>query len=328
MEQYFKASGTNSEETKATLAFMRLFDDAKLWWRSKMNDVQNDNHRNSNTPEPSEKGLKAWAKTKLYEQKVQDLSSALAIVERLFNYGGDQGSQKKNVTILNLKNMISKPNPPRNFTNEKKPQTSSSSTLQGAHQSNLSQTRPISCFLCKGPHWVAKCSHRGSLIASKASLQCSNNLKAKIEGKREDEGDTPRMGALKFLLAIQKNASHQKDAFEKGLMFVDAVINSKTAKSTMVDLGATHNFISKKEAHRLKLKIEDTFLTFKNTRSILGDNERGSVLGLVDVSKPFVIETDASDFSLRSVLTQEGHPIAYESRKLNSAERRYTVSKK
>ncbi|KAA0036004.1 uncharacterized protein E5676_scaffold349G00020 [Cucumis melo var. makuwa] len=30
MEQYFKANGTNSEETKVTLASMNLSDDAKL----------------------------------------------------------------------------------------------------------------------------------------------------------------------------------------------------------------------------------------------------------------------------------------------------------
>ena len=55
---------------------------------------------------------------------------------------------------------------------------------------------------------------------------------------------------------------------------------------------------------------------------------RGPVLGLVDVTKPFEIETDASDFALGGVLIEEGHPIAYESRKLNDAERRYTVSEK
>ncbi|KAA0065393.1 gag-asp_proteas domain-containing protein [Cucumis melo var. makuwa] len=66
------------------------------------------------------------------------------------------------------------------------------------------------------------------------------------------------MGALKFLSPIQKKASHQKDAFEKGLMFVDAVIKSKTANSTMVDSVATYNFISEQEAHQLELKIEGT----------------------------------------------------------------------
>ena len=43
------------------------------------------------------------------------------------------------------------------------------------------------------------------------------------------------MGALKLISTIQKKASHQNDAFENGLMFVDAIINSKTIKSTMVD---------------------------------------------------------------------------------------------
>ena len=38
--------------------------------------------------------------------------------------------------------------------------------------------------------------------------------------------------------------------------------------------------------------------------------KRGPVLGLVDVTKPFEIETDASDFALGGVLIQEGHPIA------------------
>ncbi|TYK26238.1 uncharacterized protein E5676_scaffold24463G00010 [Cucumis melo var. makuwa] len=79
--------------------------------------------------------------TKLYEQKVQDLTFALATVERLFDYCGDQGSQKKNVTTLNPENMISNPNPPTNFTNDKKPHISSSSTPRGAHPSNSNQKR-------------------------------------------------------------------------------------------------------------------------------------------------------------------------------------------
>ena len=48
---------------------------------------------------------------------------------------------------------------------------------------------------------------------------------------------------------------------------------------------------------------------------------RGSVLGLVDVSKPIEVETDAFDFALGDILIQEVHPIAYESPKLNDAGR-------
>ena len=181
----------------------------------------------------------------------------------------------------NPRNKISKHNSPRSLSNDNKPQTSSSSAPQGAHQSNLNQTRPISCFLCKGPHYVAECPHRGSFTAFKAFLQCSNDSEAKTEVEREDERDTRRMGALKLLSTIQNKASHQKDAFKNVLMFVDAVINSKPEKSTMVDSGTTHNFISEQEAHQLELKIEIDIGKMKVVNS--------EALSIVGVSKKISI---------------------------------------
>ncbi|KAL9250909.1 Retrovirus-related Pol polyprotein from transposon 17.6-like protein [Drosera capensis] len=52
------------------------------------------------------------------------------------------------------------------------------------------------------------------------------------------------------------------------------------------------------------------------------------VLSLADHSKPFEVHTNASDFAIGGVLMQEGHPIAFESRKLNNTERRYPVHEK
>jgi len=37
------------------------------------------------------------------------------------------------------------------------------------------------------------------------------------------------------------------------------------------------------------------------------------------------VHTDASDYAIGGVLVQEGHPVAFESRKLNDEEKRYTV---
>ncbi|KAL5736375.1 hypothetical protein ACOSP7_030951 [Xanthoceras sorbifolium] len=52
------------------------------------------------------------------------------------------------------------------------------------------------------------------------------------------------------------------------------------------------------------------------------------VLSLPDHSKLYKVQTDASDFAIGGVLMQDGHSIAFESRKLNDTEQRYTVQEK
>ncbi|KAK9004984.1 hypothetical protein V6N11_042434 [Hibiscus sabdariffa] len=55
---------------------------------------------------------------------------------------------------------------------------------------------------------------------------------------------------------------------------------------------------------------------------------REPVLKLSDHAKPFEVHTDASDVAIGGVLMQEGHPIVFESRKLNKTKRWYTVQEK
>ncbi|XP_075099538.1 putative mitochondrial protein AtMg00860 [Nicotiana tabacum] len=52
------------------------------------------------------------------------------------------------------------------------------------------------------------------------------------------------------------------------------------------------------------------------------------VLALPDLAKPFEVQIDAYDYALGGVLLQEGNPVAYKSRKLKDAERRYAAHEK
>lgn len=55
---------------------------------------------------------------------------------------------------------------------------------------------------------------------------------------------------------------------------------------------------------------------------------RQVLLHFPDFTKPFHVFTDASDYQLGGVITQEDFPVAFYSRKLNSAQRNYTTMEK
>jgi len=55
---------------------------------------------------------------------------------------------------------------------------------------------------------------------------------------------------------------------------------------------------------------------------------RQILLHFSDFTKPFDVYTDASDYQLGGVIVQSGFPVAFYSRKLNSAQRNYTTMEK
>ena len=61
-------------------------------------------------------------------------------------------------------------------------------------------------------------------------------------------------------------------------------------------------------------KCEIAFATLKDAVS------KEPILQLSDFGKPFEVHTDVSNLALGGVLVQEGHLVAFESRKLNDME--------
>merc|ERR1712020_460572 len=52
------------------------------------------------------------------------------------------------------------------------------------------------------------------------------------------------------------------------------------------------------------------------------------LLKFPDFTKPFVIHTDASNYQLGGVISQDNHPIAYYSKKLNKHQLNYDITAK
>ena len=53
---------------------------------------------------------------------------------------------------------------------------------------------------------------------------------------------------------------------------------------------------------------------------------RETLLSYPDINEPFEIHTDASKLQLGAVISQKGKPVAFYSRKLNSAQVNYTTT--
>ena len=75
-----------------------------------------------------------------------------------------------------------------------------------------------------------------------------------------------------------------------------------------------------------KLKWTDEHQqAFNNMKKTIA---RETILAYPDFSKPFDVHTDASDRQLGAVISQGGKPLAFYSRKLNSAQRNYTTTER
>ena len=68
--------------------------------------------------------------------------------------------------------------------------------------------------------------------------------------------------------------------------------------------------------------MEESFINLKKMVA------KETLLAYPDWSKPFIVHTDASDYQLGAVISQDDKPIAFFSRKLNRAQKNYTTTEK
>ena len=80
--------------------------------------------------------------------------------------------------------------------------------------------------------------------------------------------------------------------------------------------------LTKKDAFRWSSEAD---IAFQNIKDAL---TKAPILTTPDFQKPFIIECDASGLGIGAVLMQEGHPIAFERRKLNDQEKRMLIYNK
>ena len=111
---------------------------------------------------------------------------------------------------------------------------------------NFKPRQPLACFLCQGPHRVAECQYRGALNALVALSQEGGHSQQSV---KEVENEPARMGSIRFFNALHTQLSQLKKEPERGLLYVEVVLNGKTT-SAMVDTGATDTFISLEEIGR------------------------------------------------------------------------------
>uniref|UniRef100_A0A803MT59 Ty3 transposon capsid-like protein domain-containing protein n=1 Tax=Chenopodium quinoa TaxID=63459 RepID=A0A803MT59_CHEQI len=205
-----------------------------------------------NLPEPAQLlyfigGLQRWAQQEVERRNVQTLAEAIAAAESLVDYRDTRKEGRSNGS--KGKGGGAKPTD-RSSTNSNK--TVKKDKAKGSSSSSSSSDKPNNrgCYLCGGPHWARDCPGR-------------QKLSAIIASGGESSGDDAQMGSLRLFSSVRATPKAEESTKmvqvstlprPKGsLMFVDTLVNGRASKA-LVDCGASHNFITEKEAMKLGIK--------------------------------------------------------------------------
>ena len=167
-------------------------------------------------------GLKPWARAKLYEQRVQDLTSAYAAAERLFDLTSDSQDARRNQSSSPRRNRDSRPSSPKAVGGDKrsgkdrKPYQSTTENTWRRPNDRSPTKRPLSCFICQGPHLARECPNKVDFHAFQASLIAGSGDKpnqAEDEADPIEVGEKTRIEAIRYMSSLQK--SQGRDTYQQ-----------------------------------------------------------------------------------------------------------------
>lgn len=211
-------------------------------------------------------GLKPWACNEVRRQKIRTLEEAFAAVDKLVDQFEEISDDKKKKTEKPKEKKdegVSKPN------------------------DGPKMKKPLKCWLCEGPHTVKNCPSKPKVAAIAQS---------------DDEGNDASVGMMQILSAsATTEAVSKRDPERNKLEYVRMKVGG-TNVLTMVDSGASHNFMSEDTARRIGLKFVTARAQMKTINSppmdILGIAEKvdtmlGEWTGKVDFTIVRIDDYDA-----------------------------------
>ncbi|CAN6567559.1 unnamed protein product [Malus baccata var. baccata] len=263
VERYFKYLKLEDDESKISTATMFLADNALMWWRRRSMEIEQGTfslttwdefkkdlmlhfYPQNAKYEAKEKlrwlkqtgSVKDYAKLELQRRHVQTLSDAIAAAESLIEFKsshqgdskstGKKGNHERSGGEHKLKDKAETSKP-----KEKK---------ADKHDKSKGKSWQPTCYLCDDPHMMRDCPQKKALKAMA------------FKEDKADESNDARMGCIRLLNAIQTTLPQPKAQVEGGSLFVDVKTGDKTTR-VLVDMGATHNFMTSEEATRLGLRV-------------------------------------------------------------------------
>ena len=129
-------------------------------------------------------GLKSWARTKLYEQRVQDLTSAYVTAERLSDLSSDSQDSRRHQSSSPGRNRNSRPNSSKASSENKssgrarKPSQSNIGDIWQRRDSPNTLNCPFNCYICDGSHQAKECQNRTTFYTFQVSLAADSNDKS------------------------------------------------------------------------------------------------------------------------------------------------------